>query len=120
MEFFLVGAAAAQLEYGISCRMYDFCGDFQQFKTDSVDTLIFHIGGQRKPPEPVEQVVGQRMYLKSVCIHQHRVGTDRSKIKSGLPFLDKVLHLAAAAVKLKDLIRLQIFHGRNYEYLPWS
>ena len=43
------------------------------------------------------------------------MGTDRSKVKSILPFLDIVLHLAAAAVKLKYLIRLQIFHGRNYE-----
>ena len=55
------------------------------------------------------------MHLKAVCIHHHRMGTDRSKVKSILPFLDIVLHLAAAAVKLKYLIRLQIFHGRNYE-----
>ena len=91
IEFFLIWAAAAQLEYGISCRMYDLCGDFQQFKTDSVDTLFFHIGGQWKSPEPVEKVVGKRMHLKAVCIHHHRMGTDRSKVKSILPFLDKVL-----------------------------
>ena len=75
IEFFLIWAAAAQLEYGISCRMYDLCGDFQQFKTDSVDTLFFHIGGQWKSPEPVEKVVGKRMHLKAVCIHHHRMWT---------------------------------------------
>ena len=54
------------------------------------------------------------MYLQAVCIDHPGMTAHGGKIKSGFSFFDEVLHLAAATVKLNNLMRFGL-HRCNYE-----
>ena len=54
------------------------------------------------------------MYLQAVRIDHFGVAAYGRKIESAFSFLDEVLHLAPAAVKLDHLIRLHL-HCRDDE-----
>lgn len=94
--------------------MYRFCRHLQQLQTNGVDPLFSHVCGQCQPPEPIEQVVGKSVYLQTVRVDHFGVTTYRRKIESAFSFLYEVLHLASAAVKLNNLIRLHL-HRRDDE-----
>ena len=49
----------------------------------------------------------------SVCIYYFGTAADSSKVKATFAFLDKILHFAAATVKLDDLIRFHIHVCNN-------
>ena len=103
--------------------MHCFRSNFQQLQTNCVDPLFPHTCGQGQSPKPIKQVIGEYMYLQSVCINNHRVRTHGREIESALTFLNEVFHLAPTAVKPDNLIRLQIFHrcdneGEQVHHLP--
>ncbi len=100
----LVRAAASELEYRVSCRVYCSCGDLQQFQPDSVDPQLPHGSCQRQPPEPVEQVVRKHVYSQTVLVDYFGMTADRGKIKAAFAFFDEVFHLAPAAVEPDQLL----------------
>lgn len=53
------------------------------------------------------------MYLQAVCIDHLRVTAHGREIKAMFSFLDEVLHLASAAVKLNNLIWRHFHRGDN-------
>ena len=79
----LVWAVTAQLEEHIPCGADDPGCKFQQFEPDGIDPVFSHGLWQSQPPEPVEEIVRQRVNLDPVGIDDHGRTADIAHVKAG-------------------------------------
>ena len=63
----------AQLEVHIPCGFDDSDRKLQQLEPDGVDPFFSHGLRQGQPPEPVEEIVGQRVNLNPVGVDNHPI-----------------------------------------------
>ena len=83
----LVWTVAAQLEVHVPCGFDDSDRKLQQLEPHGVNPILSHGLRQGQPPEPVEEIIRQRVNLNPVGVDDHGRAADVAHVKAGFALL---------------------------------